>query len=89
MAETVLDKEPIVEKPEHRFTPARIGERWKDGVELAKKIRKTSAETAEELLEETKHQIKRHPAGTVLGALGVGIAIGAVIGLLVRKSRNS
>ena len=85
MAETVLEKEPMIEKPEHRFTPGMISERWRDGVELAKKIRKTSADAAEDFLDETKHQIKRHPAGTVLGAFGVGIAVGALIGLLVRR----
>ncbi len=86
MAETLLEKEPVIEKQARRYSEL-IGERFKDGVELAKKVAKTSSDAAEDFMEETTHRIKRHPTETVAGALALGLAFGTIIGLLVRRKK--
>jgi hypothetical protein len=86
MAEALLEKE-IVEKARHSETIEALEEKVKDGVKFAKKFGKSSAEAAEELLEETTKQIKRHPAGYVVGALGVGMLLGGLMGLFIRRRK--
>jgi ElaB/YqjD/DUF883 family membrane-anchored ribosome-binding protein len=86
MAETLLEKEPVVEKHAQHYKEI-FGERIKDGVELAKKVARTSKDAAEDFMEETTHRIKRHPTETVAGALATGLVIGTIIGLLIRRKK--
>jgi ElaB/YqjD/DUF883 family membrane-anchored ribosome-binding protein len=85
MTETVLEREPKVEKQEFRRSAEKLGERVKEGVEFVKKFGRTSSEAAEEFMEDTNRKIRRHPAETVVGAFAVGIAIGALVALFIRR----
>ena len=84
MAEALLEKE-IVEKVRHSEAIEALEGKIKDGVKMAKKFGKTSTEAAEELLDDTTRQIKRHPAGYIFGALGVGILLGGLLGFFIRR----
>jgi ElaB/YqjD/DUF883 family membrane-anchored ribosome-binding protein len=84
MAEALLEKD-IVEKVRHSEAIEALEEKFKDGVKAARKIGKTSTEAVEELLEDTTRQIKRHPAGYVVGAFGVGVLLGGLLGFFIRR----
>jgi ElaB/YqjD/DUF883 family membrane-anchored ribosome-binding protein len=84
MTETVLERDPKVEK-QLRCSAEKLSERMKEGVEFVKEIGRTSSDAAEEFLEDTTRRIRRHPAETVVGAFAVGIAIGALVALIIRR----
>ena len=73
--DTLLEKDPA----------AIFNERINEGMEYAKKLRRRSSDAAEELLEDTTHAIKHHPIQTVLGAFGVGLLLGGIVGFVIRK----
>ena len=82
MAETVLEKEPVTER---RSRSAVLGEHFENGVNLMKKIGRTSNDAAEEWMDDNLQRIKRHPTETVIGSLLLGLMIGGTIGFLLRK----
>ena len=50
-----------------------------DGRTVVKHITKRTRRTVNDLLDDTVHQIKRYPLGSIMVALGVGALVGAVI----------
>ena len=50
-----------------------------DGRTVVKHITKRTRRTVNDLLDDTVHQIKRYPLGSMMVALGVGALVGAVI----------
>lgn len=83
MTEALLEKE--IEKVRHSDTVEALEEKFKDGMKFAKKIGKTSTDAAEEFLEDTTRHIKRHPAGAVAGAFGIGILVGGLVVFLIKR----
>ena len=79
----VLEKEPEVK--EYRSRAAAMGEHFAHGVDLAKKIGRTTSDAAEELMDDTSLRIKRHPAETVVGAFAAGILLGGFISWMLRR----
>ncbi len=56
-----------------------------DGRSVVKQITKRTSRTVNDLLDETVHQIKRYPLGSIMVALGVGALVGVVIGRTARR----
>ena len=50
-----------------------------DGRTVVKHITKRTRRTVNDLVDDTVHQIKRYPLGSIMVALGVGALVGAVI----------
>jgi ElaB/YqjD/DUF883 family membrane-anchored ribosome-binding protein len=88
MLDTVLDKagERIAETA-HRATraTAAMTEAFEDGIGLAKRAAKHSADAAEEFMEDTQQRIKRHPVETVVASFAIGTAFGMMIGWAARR----
>jgi ElaB/YqjD/DUF883 family membrane-anchored ribosome-binding protein len=59
-----------------------------DGVETARRMAKRSRHAAEDALEQTAHQIKKHPFRAIATGLGVGIGLGAMSMWLYRRNGN-
>ncbi len=81
MAEALLEKEPKLT----RSRSAEIGEHFTHGVDLMKKIGRTTSDAAEEMMEDNLQRIKRHPIETVVGAFGAGILVGGFISWLLNR----
>jgi len=50
-----------------------------DGRAAVKHLTKRTRRTVNDLLDDTVHQIKRYPLGSMMVALSVGVLVGAVI----------
>ncbi len=60
-----------------------------DGVIAAKRAVKRSRYAAEDLMEETAHQIKRHPFESAGIVFGVGFCLGLLAGVLAGRRKNN
>ncbi len=84
MAEALLEEKAKRMPP----TPSRsavIGEHFEHGVQLAKKIGRTSSDAAEEWMEDNIQRIRRHPTEAIVGAFAVGILAGGLLNWLLRR----
>lgn len=88
MTSTVLEKttDQLAETMEKasRVT-AKMGDTLQDKFDSARRVAKKGAHVAEELLDETKQQIKRRPIGFIGATFFVGMLAGAVIGWTARR----
>ncbi len=65
----------------HSFAASKeaVANAIEDGRTVVKHITKRTRRTVNDLLDDTVHQIKRYPLGSIMVALGVGALVGAVI----------
>ncbi len=60
-----------------------------DGVATAKRVVKRSRYAAEDMIDDAEHQLKQHPFRVVGITLGIGIGLGALIGVLATRQNRS
>lgn len=88
MTQTVLEKagERIAETVDKASrTTANIGNRLHERFDETKTVAKRGVRAAEELLDDTRSHIKKHPATSVAGAFVAGLLLGTVAGWLIRR----
>ena len=56
-----------------------------EGTNVIKHAIKRGGDTAEELLDDTKQRVKRHPVETMAATFTVGVIVGGFIGWLVSR----
>jgi ElaB/YqjD/DUF883 family membrane-anchored ribosome-binding protein len=56
-----------------------------DGVASARRSVRQGSDAASELIDDTKKRVKQYPVEAVAITLAVGVAAGAVIGLLLKR----
>ena len=56
-----------------------------EGTNVIKHAIKRSGDVAEELLDDTKQRVKRHPVETMAATFTVGVIVGGFIGWLVSR----
>lgn len=66
-----------------------VSETVEDGVKAAKRVVKKGRRAAEDLVDDAKYQIKKHPLGTVGVTFGVGLGLGTVLGILLTRNGYS
>jgi ElaB/YqjD/DUF883 family membrane-anchored ribosome-binding protein len=88
MTESVLERtgEQITEtaRKASRATSAVAGA-FEDGVEAARRAAKQSGDAAEEFLDDTTKRLQRHPIETVAATFTAGVAVGILIGWMVKR----
>ncbi len=69
------------ERVVHSFAASKeaVASALEDGRTVVKHIAKRTRRTVNDVLDDTVHQIKRYPLGSMMVALGVGALFGAVI----------
>jgi ElaB/YqjD/DUF883 family membrane-anchored ribosome-binding protein len=60
-----------------------------DGIEEAKRMAKRGRYAAEDFIEDTAHRIKQDPLRSAGVTLGVGFALGAIVGLLIASKTKA
>jgi ElaB/YqjD/DUF883 family membrane-anchored ribosome-binding protein len=88
MSQSVIDKtaERIADSAQQasRATSAVAGA-IQDSVGVAKRAAKQGGDAAEEFLNDTTQRMQRHPMLTVATTFAVGLAAGALIGLMIKQ----
>jgi len=88
MTRSVLDRtgEQIAETARKASRAASaIGDAFEDGVGVAQRAAKQGGDAAEEFLDDTTKRLQRHPVETVVTTFAVGVAVGIVIGWILRR----
>ncbi|HEX9120362.1 MAG TPA: hypothetical protein VF840_07470 [Terriglobales bacterium] len=88
MSKSVLEKaEEHIVDPMHKVSRATtaVAEAIEDGIHAVKRVGKTSSDVAEEMIDDAKERVKRHPMGTIVAAFVVGFAFGGFIDALIRR----
>ncbi len=88
MSKTILERaEDTGVEPLHKVARAGavMAEALEDGIHAVRRVGKSTSDAAEELVEDTKERIKRHPTGTVIAAFLGGFIIGGFFDCLIRR----
>lgn len=59
-----------------------------DGFKEAKRAVKQGRRAAEDLVDDAEYHVKRYPFSTVGVCFGIGLGLGAVIGMLLARNAN-
>jgi ElaB/YqjD/DUF883 family membrane-anchored ribosome-binding protein len=60
-----------------------VGDALEDGVGVARRVAKQGGDAAEELLDDTKKRLQRHPVETVVVTFAAGVVAGIAIGWMM------
>lgn len=88
MPQSVLERtsEQIAETVEKAArATSDLGDAVHERFDEAKLFARRSARRADELVEDGKKHIRRHPAAAVTGTFLLGLGIGVVVGLSIRR----
>jgi ElaB/YqjD/DUF883 family membrane-anchored ribosome-binding protein len=88
MSKSVLERaEETFVDPMHKMSRATtaMAEAFEDGIHAVKRIGKSSSDAAEEMIEDAKERVKRHPTGTIVTAFALGFAIGGLLDAVIRR----
>jgi len=62
-----------------------VADAAEDGISAAKRAVKQGRRTAEDLVDDAEYQVKQHPLSAVGVSFGIGLGLGAVIGVLLSR----
>ncbi|HWX54585.1 MAG TPA: hypothetical protein VN176_08320 [Verrucomicrobiae bacterium] len=89
MSQNVVEKaaEHIAESA-HRASRATnaVADAIDDGVRIVRRAAKHGGDAAEEFLNDTTQRLQRHPVVTVATTLALGLAAGALIGWMMKRT---
>jgi ElaB/YqjD/DUF883 family membrane-anchored ribosome-binding protein len=63
-----------------------VADAVEDGINAAKRAINRSRRATEDLLDEAQYRVKRHPLNALGISFGVGLGLGALIGILVARN---
>ena len=88
MTQSVLERtgDQIAEtaRKASRATSA-VADAFDDGVAAARRVAKQSGDAAEEFMDDTTKRLQRHPVETMVVTFAMGVAVGVVIGWMVKR----
>lgn len=88
MSKSMMEQaEERIVDPMHKVSRATtaVAEAIEDGIHAVRRVGKTGSDVAEEFIDDAKERVKRHPTGTIVAALAVGVAIGGLLDALIRR----
>ena len=66
-----------------------VADAVEDGIDAARRGLKQGRRAAEDWVDDAEHQVKQHPLGTLGAFFGLGLGLGAVIGILLTRNGHS
>ena len=63
-----------------------VADAVEDGLSAAKRAVKQGCRAAEDLVDDAEYQVKQHPLSAVGVSFGIGLGLGAVIGVLLARN---
>lgn len=62
-----------------------VADALEDGVGVARRVAKQGGDAAEEFIDDTTKRLQRHPIETVATTFAIGIAVGVLIGWMIKR----
>ena len=87
MAQSVLERagEHIAESARKASrTTSAVADAIEDGVGAARRVAKQGGDAAEEFIDDTTKRLQRHTIETVVASLALGVAVGILIGWMMK-----
>jgi ElaB/YqjD/DUF883 family membrane-anchored ribosome-binding protein len=66
-----------------------VADAVEERIDTAKRAAKQGRRAAEDLVDEAERQVKQHPLSTLGVFFGIGLGLGAVIGILLARNGHS
>jgi ElaB/YqjD/DUF883 family membrane-anchored ribosome-binding protein len=66
-----------------------VADAVEERIETAKRAVKQGRRAVEDLVDDAEHQFKRHPLNTLGVCFGIGLGLGALIGILLARNGHS
>jgi len=66
-----------------------VADAIEDGVKAAKRAVKHGRRAAEDFVDDAEYKVKQHPLGMLGVSFGIGLGLGAVIGILLARNGHS
>jgi ElaB/YqjD/DUF883 family membrane-anchored ribosome-binding protein len=63
-----------------------VADAVEDGINAAKRAVKQGRRAAEDLVDDAEYKVKQHPLSTLGVSFGIGLGLGAVIGILLARN---
>jgi ElaB/YqjD/DUF883 family membrane-anchored ribosome-binding protein len=63
-----------------------VADAFEDGINAARRAVKQGRRAAEDLIDDAEYQVKRHPMNALGVTFGIGLGLGAVIGVLLARN---
>jgi ElaB/YqjD/DUF883 family membrane-anchored ribosome-binding protein len=65
-----------------------VADAVEDGINTAKRAVKQGRRAAEDLVDDAEYRVKQHPLSALGVSFGIGLGLGAVIGVLLARNEN-
>ena len=66
-----------------------VADAVEDGIDAGKRALKQGRRAAEDLVDDAEHKVKQHPLGTLGVFFGLGLGLGAAIGILLTRNGHT
>ena len=65
-----------------------VHDAFEDGINSATRAVKKGRHAAEDLIDDAEYRVKRHPLSSIGITFGIGLGLGAMIGILLTRNRH-
>ena len=62
-----------------------VADAFEDGIGAVRRVAKQGGDAAEEFIDNTTKRLQRHPIETVVTTFAIGVALGALIGWMIKR----
>ena len=62
-----------------------VADAFEEGIGAVRRVAKQGGDAAEEFIDDTTKRLQRHPIETVVTTFAIGVALGTLIGWMIRR----
>lgn len=62
-----------------------VADAFEDGIGAVRRVAKQGGDAAEEFIDDTTKRLQRHPIETVVTTFAIGVALGTLIGWMIKR----
>ena len=62
-----------------------VADAFEDGIGAVRRVAKQGGDAAEQFIDDTTKRLQRHPIETVVTTFAIGVALGTLLGWMIRR----